>query len=331
MKDVAQLANVSRTTVSYVLNQTADADSIPEETKARIYAAVEQLGYRPNAMAQGLRSSKSNVLGFIADEIATTPFSGDIIKGAQDAAWEHNKVLYIVNTDRQPRLEEAAINTMLERQVEGILYAAMFHREVTLPPTAYEVPTVLIDCFNSDRSLPSVVPDEVEGGRVATELLLKKGHRRIAMINGKADLPGTTGRTAGYREALASFQVPLDEGLIRYGDWWQENGYSSTLELLNLPDRPTAIFCANDRIAMGAYEAVKECGLSIPRDVAIVGFDNQELIAAHLRPGLTTVALPYYEMGRWGVEYLIKHPGDDHQSPPLQAKLECPLIERGSV
>ena len=113
MKDVAQLANVSRTTVSYVLKQTADADSIPEETKARIYAAVEQLGYRPNAMAQGLRSSKSNVLGFIADEIATTPFSGDIIKGAQDAAWEHNKVLYIVNTDRQPRLEEAAINTML--------------------------------------------------------------------------------------------------------------------------------------------------------------------------------------------------------------------------
>lgn len=331
MKDVAQLAGVSRTTVSYVLNSAAEAANIPEETKARVHAAVEQLSYRPNAIAQGLRSNKSNILGFIADEIATTPFSGNIIKGAQDAAWKHGKVLYIVNTDRQPTLEEAAVDTMLERQVEGILFAAMFHREITSPANLHEVPTVLVNCYSQDHSLPSIVPDEVEGGCIATEFLLNKGHRRIAMISGKPHLPATTGRIEGFRQAHAAKNLPIDESLMRFGGWWQENGYESTLELLSLPDRPTAIFCANDRIAMGAYGAVKKLGLSIPGDVAVMGFDNQEVIAAHLRPKLTTVALPYYEMGKWAVEYLIEHAGHEEPSDPHQVKLRCPLIVRESV
>lgn len=330
MKDVAQLAGVSRTTVSYVLNNTAEAASIPDETKTRIHAAVAELGYRPNAIAQGLRSKKSNILGFIADEIATTPFSGNIIKGAQDAAWAHGKVLYIVNTDRQPSLEEAAVDTMLERQVEGILFATMFHREITSPANLHEVRTVLVNCYSSDYSLPSIVPDEVEGGCIATEFLLSKEHRRVAMISGKPHLPATTGRIEGFRQALAAKNL-LDEGLMRFGGWWQENGYASTLDLMRLPDPPTAIFCANDRIAMGSYGALQELGLSIPGDVAVVGFDNQEVIAAHLRPKLTTVALPYYEMGKWAVEYFIEHASHEEPFDPLQVKLRCPLIVRESV
>ena len=331
MKDVAELAGVSRTTASYVINNAPGADSIPPETQARIRAAVEELGYRPNAIAQGLRSSKSHILGFIADEIATTPFSGKIIQGAQEAAWEHGKILLVVNTNRHPKLEEAAVDTMLERQVEGIMFAAMFHREVKPPANIHEAPSVLVDCYSLDCSLASVVPDEAGGGQTATEFLLQKGHRRIAMINGKPQLPATLGRTEGYRQALRAYNVPVDESLVRFGSWWQENGYERTLELMGLPDPPTAIFCATDRIAMGAYEAVKGLGLSIPTDVAIVGFDNQEIIAGHLRPGLTTVALPYYEMGRWAVEYLIDQASQEETSEPIQAKLDCPLIERGSV
>ena len=331
MKDVAELAGVSRTTASYVINKAPDADSIPPETQARVHAAVEELGYRPNALAVGLRTSKSNVLGFVTDEVATTPFSGNIIMGAQEVAWRNGKILLVVNTERHPDVEEAAVNEMLERQVDGVIFAAMFHREVTVPANIHEVPAVLVDCYCRDRSLPSVVPEEAGGGRTATEFLLQKGHRRIAMINGKAKFPATTGRTDGYRQALAAFNVPVDESLIRYGAWWQETGYENALDLMRLPDPPTAIFCATDRIAMGAYDAVKELGLSIPADVAIVGFDNQEIIAGHLRPSLTTVALPYYEMGKWAVEYLIEQEGQEKSAEPVQARLECPLIERESA
>jgi LacI family transcriptional regulator len=331
MKDVAQLAGVSRTTASYVINNAPDADSIPPETQARVRAAVEELGYRPNALAQGLRSSKSHVLGFIADEIATTPFSGKIIKGAQDAAWEHGKILLMVNTDHHLKIEEAAIDMMLERQVEGIIYAAMFHRLVDPPANIHEVATILVDCYCEDRNLPSVVPDEVAGGHTATEFLLKKGHRRIGIINGKPQFPATVGRLEGYKQALASFDLPFDERLICFGDWWQENGYEHTLKLMRLSEPPTALFCTTDRIAMGAYDALKELGLSIPGDVAVIGFDNQDIIAAHSRPTLTTVALPYYEMGQWAVEYLIKHEDQVGASQPVQKKLVCPLIERESV
>lgn len=330
MQDVADHAGISRATVSYVLNDTPDAERIPEETKARIHAAVEELGYRPNAMAKGLRSRTSNILGFIADEIATTPFSGDIIKGAQDAAWNHGKVLNIVNTDRQATLERAAVDTMLERQAEGILFATMFHREIEPPDNLHELPAILVDCYSRERDLPSVVPDEAGGGRTATEHLLEQGHRRIAMINGKRDLPATVGRTEGYRRALAAHDLPVEESLVVFTGWWQEDGYEAALELLRRPEPPTAIFCANDRIAMGAYDAIKELGLSIPGDVAIVGFDNQEVIAAHLRPKLTTMALPYYEMGQWAVEYLLEHADAKKPTAPPQVALSCPLIVRES-
>jgi LacI family transcriptional regulator len=331
MKDVARLAGVSQTTVSYVLNGTGNVDNIPSNTKSRIFAAVEELGYRPNVLAQGLRSNRSHTLGFITDEIATTPFSGNIIKGAQDAAWEHGKVLLVVNTNRQSSLEEAAVDTLLQRQVDAILFATEAHREVVPPANLKDVSTVLIDCFAQDRSLPSVVPDEVAGALTATELLLKKGHRRIALIDGEPGLPPTVGRAEGYIQALAAHGIAVDESLIRFGDWWQEDGYRSARELLRLPDRPTAIFCAADRLAMGAYDAVKELGMHIPDDVAIVGFDNQEVIAAHLRPRLTTMAIPYYEMGKWAVEYLIKHEDEEDTVEPEHAMLHCPLIERESA
>lgn len=330
MKDVARLAGVSRTTVSYVLNNAPGAENIPADTQARILAAVEALGYRPNALAQSLRSNRSHALGLIADEIATTPFSGRIIQGAQETAWKHGKILFVINTNRNPKVEEAAVESMLEQQVEGILYAAMFHREVEPPANVGEVSTVLVDCYSPERDLPSVVPDEVSGGYSATEHLLKKGHRRIAMINGKPGLPATVGRTEGYRRALAAYGIVPDESLICYGGWWQETGYENTHALMQRAEPPTAIFCATDRIAMGAYDALKELGLRIPTDVALVGFDNQEIIAAHLRPGLTTMALPYYEMGKWAVEYLLTRENQQTEQP-VQATLPCPLVERESA
>ena len=331
MKDVAQLAGVSRTTASYVINDAPDASKVLPETKARVWAAVEELGYRPNAMAQRLRSNRSNVLGFITDDIATTPFAVDIVKGAQDAALAHNKLLLVMDTERNPTVEKMVFEMMTEWQVEGIAFATSHHRVINPVVDFHSIPSVLVDCRTEDRSLASIVPDEIQGGRVATETLLKKGHQRIGFINGSIDFPASVGRLAGYKQALAGQGVPFDESLVRYGDWWQESGHHHTRELMQLADPPTAIFCGNDWMAMGAYDALKELGLSIPNDVAVIGFDNREVIAAHMRPPLTTIALPYYEMGRWAVEYLIEQAAEEQAVEPVQTTLECPLVERSSV
>jgi LacI family transcriptional regulator len=331
MYDVARVAGVSQTTVSFVVNNVPNTN-IPQETRDRVWAVVEELGWRPNAMARGLSLQRSHTIGLISDEVAITPHAGQIIQGAQDAAWASNKLLVVLNTSRQADVEAAAIEMLLERQVEGIIYATMYHRQVTLPPALKQLPTVLLNCYVEDRSLSSIVPDEVQGGRLATETLLQKGHRRIGFINNVDPIPATFGRMQGYKQALAAYDVPFFPGLVCGGSGKSpaEEGYRCAVELMRLPERPTALFCFNDQMAMGAYDAIKQLGLTIPGDVAIVGFDNLELIAAHLRPPLTTIELPHYAMGQWAVQYLLNHIDGSHLEP-IQQTISCPLIERASA
>ena len=331
MKDVAELAGVSRTTVSFVLNDKPHAN-IPQQTQDRIRAAVKTLGYRPNALARGLRAQRTHTIGFVSDEIGTTPYAGQILQGAQDLAWEHKTLLLSVNTSGQAGLKEAGVNALLERQVDGIIYATMYHREANPPKQIREVPTVLLDCFVKDRSLPSVVPDEINGGYMATKFLLEKGHRQIAFVNDNSTVPAVFGRLAGFKQALSEYGLPFDERLLERESSSPSGGYEATKRLMSLPQPPTAIFCYNDRIAMGAYDALRKLNKKIPDDVAIIGFDNQQLIAADLHPGLTTMALPHYEMGQWAVEHLLKLiEKPSHEVAPVQHLLKCPLIVRESV
>lgn len=329
MADVARLAGVSRPTVSFVLNNTGISASIPAETKERILEAARQLSYRPNLAAKSLKTNQTHTIGFITDEIATTPHAVNIIKGAQDKALENGKLLLIINTGLSATVKETAIEMMLERQVEGMVYASMYHHEVELPSNIYELPTVLIDCFDAKRTLPSVVPDEVQGGRTATETLLKKGHRRVGFINNLDPVPATFGRLEGYKQALAAYNVPFDENLVVTHYSESKGGYDGARELMAIKNPPTAIFCYSDFMAMGAYDALRKLGLSIPGDVAIVGFDNHELIAGHLYPQLSTMELPHYKMGEWAIDFLLNH--EDGPIPLLQQTLPCPYIERDSV
>jgi LacI family transcriptional regulator len=328
--DVAREAGVSPKTVSRVVTGNG---YVSEDTLKRVQTAIERLDYRPSYSARHMRTQRSNTIGVITDYIASTPFGGAIIKGAQDVAWSQNKVLLTVNTGGVPDIEKAAVEVMLERQVEAIIYAAMWHRMVELPSNIRNVPVVLLDCFCEDRSLPSVVPNEFQGGYDATEVLLKKGHRRIAFINIdlSVSIPAPTARLAGYKHALATYNVPFDETLLRAGNAQADSGYQYTLELMQLDNPPTAIFCGNDRMAMGSYMALKELGMQIPRDVAIIGFDNQSIIAKYLRPPLSTMALPHYAMGKWAVEYLLNPAPEGSEDAAIQHLLECPYIERESV
>ncbi len=328
MGDVARRAGVSRTTVSFVLNDRADA-GIPDDTRRRVLHAAAELGYRPNAGARALAARRSDWYGIVT-EIVTAPFAVDVIKGAQDRALERGKFLLIASSESEGAAEAAGIEKLLEQRVEGLIYAATWHRPVHVPDVVREVPTVLVNCFDAEGSLPAVVPDEVGGGRAATRHLLDAGHTRIALITLDPDIPATVGRRQGYEDALRSAGIPVEESLVVAGDATADGGYAAACELLDRDDRPSAVFCGNDRMAMGAYDAIKERGLRIPDDVAVVGFDNQELIAAYLRPRLTTVALPFQEMGARGVEMLAALA----EGQPIDTNvvtIDCPLLERSSV
>lgn len=331
IKDVAKAAGVSFKTVSRVIN---DQPHVRDSVRQRVWQAIEELDYRPNFTARQLRTQKSNALALITDEIAITPYAVDIIKGASKAAWQRHKLLLVVNTERNPEMKDEAINLMLERQIEGIIYATMYHRQAILPEAVHKVPTVLLDCFDQNRSLPSVVPNEVNGGYTATRALLDKGHRRIGFVQYDAPIPASSGRLQGYRQALAEFDIPFDPDLVDNEDSPDpENGYRSAMRLMALPDLPTALFCFNDRMAAGVYSALYELNYLIPDDVAVIGFDNQIGITTALRPGLTTLQLPHYEMGRWAVDHLLGLINDPDRlnEPPVQHTLDCPLVVRASV
>ena len=330
MIDVARHAGVSQTTVSFVLNSD-DTPNIPDETRQRVLDAVAELGYRPNALAKGLRMNKSGIFGFVTDEIAITPFAGKTFEGAQDVAWENRKILILVNTKSKPDVENTAVDLLLGSQVEGIIYATMFHRPVQLPAVLREIPLVLLDCFVEDRQIPSVVPDEFDGGCVATNHLLEKGYTRIGFINNIDTIPATIGRFEGYKSALEAAGIPFEPELVYSDVSLQAGGYRGALYLLQQKNRPTALFCFNDRMAMGAYDAIRKLNLRIPEDVAVMGFDNQDVIAEHLHPPLSTMELPHYQMGIWAAQHLIEIVSDGEHQNPVQYKIKCRLIERESV
>lgn len=333
IKDVARVAGVSAATVSQVLNDVPGS-RISVETRQRIHRAAADLGYVPNRLARGMRTGRSGMLGLISDTIATTPFAGSIVVGAQDAALKHGCTLVLVSTDGDPTVEEKAAQALLQHRVDGFLYATMFHRRVDLPPALESVPTVLLDAASDRAELPSVVPDEVGGAEAAVDELLAHGHRRIGFITNEDDVPATHGRLEGYRNSLARAGIELDPDLVLDDESVTAGGYRTARRMLDRPDRPTALFCYNDRMAMGAYRAAAELGLRIPEDLSVVGFDNQLLLAEGLHPGLTTVALPHYEMGEWAVNALValldgRPVVDGEQSFPVT--LPCPLVRRASV
>lgn len=330
IRDVAAEAGVSVTTVSHVLNQV-DGTRVSPQTRERVEAAARRLGYAANGLARGLRLQRSQTLALLSDRIATTPHAGRIILGAQEAAAARGWVLMLLTTGDDAEVERREIRALMQHRVDAVLYATMYHREVRVPAELRALPVVLLDATSADRTLPSVVPDEVGAGHAAVRELLDHGHRRITFLNNADDIPATHGRLRGYREALAAAGIAEQPVAIEESD--TPGGYRAARRVLGDPARPTALICFNDRMAMGAYRAAAEHGLRIPEDVSIVSFDNQELIAEGLHPGLTTVALPHYEMGAWAVETIVGHleAAPDAPPPAVHKTMPCPLIRRASV
>lgn len=332
IRDVAAEAGVSITTVSHVLNDVP-GKRINPHTRERVRETAARLGYSPNVLARSLRTNRSGSIGLIGDEIATTPFAGRVILGAQTAVQAHDAVLLITSTGYEREVEEREIAELVHRRVDGVLYAAMYHRKVEIPESLLVVPVVALNAFTDDPRVPWVVPDEVLGGWDATDVLVSAGHRRLAFISNEDDIPAQQGREQGFWDRVRAAGIPAADTRLVRGVATAVGGHALGVDVLAGPDRPTGVFCFNDRMAMGVYRAARELDLRIPEDVSVVGFDDMEYVADGLFPGLTTVALPHFEMGEWATDELFRRIDAPEVASVAvaTARLRGPVVHRDSV
>jgi LacI family transcriptional regulator len=329
LADVAKAAGVSTATASMALNDTGGS-RIGRETRDRVRAAAAELGYRPNTVARGLRTRRSQMIGFVGDDVATTPFAGQMIRGAHDAAREAGYLLLMVDTSGDPAETGEAIAALQERQIDGILLATMYHQVVGVPAEIGSTPHVLLDARAADGSASSVVPDERGGTLGVLSELAAAGHRRIGHVTTSEPVEARRIRHAAWAGHVASYGLDPEALLAEGATSTSPGGYAAAMRLLDRDDRPTAVFCFNDRMAMGVYRAAADLGLSIPDDLSVVSYDDQELIAPELVPGLTSAALPHYDMGQWAVRELLRRLGEP-DAGPVQHLMPCPVSRRESV
>jgi DNA-binding LacI/PurR family transcriptional regulator len=325
MKEVAKLAGVSVATVSRVLN---NKPSVSSELRSKVLEAVGELNYQRNRVARSLRVKTSQIIGLIISDIQN-PFFTSIVRGVEDLAYEHSYTLLLCNSDEDPDKERLYIDTMLAERVAGVIISPVAevdnYSSVLLEAG---VPIVAMDRRMRDLDVDTVLVNNVEGAYQAVSHLIELGHRRIGFIGGP--LQTTTGRERheGYKKALTEHGISLEQSLLKIGDFKQDSGYQIVCELLEMDDSPVAVFTANNLMTLGALNAIHEKGLSIPQDMAIVGFDDMPW-APSLDPPLTAVAQPTYELGQTAADLLLRRVADPKR-PVEQICLETTLVIRES-
>ena len=299
IRDVAAHAGVSVATVSKVINQRY---GVAADTTARVQAVIDELGYEASLVAQSLRNHRTNVIGILVADLE--PFSTELLKGAANAIRGSGFELVVYSAGGRP-------GDMVgwERRYLSRLSGTLVDGAVLVTPTVVDVrygaPVVAVDPHTGSSGFPTVDADNLGGARLATEHLLKLGHRRIALLAGRADLESAKQREQVYREALAAAGVPFDEALVRVGGYDAELSTRAAHELLTGPERPTAVFAANDVSAIALLQVARSLGLRVPQDLSVVGFDNIPE-SALCTPPLTTVNQPIRTMGERAVELLIR-------------------------
>jgi len=310
LADVAAASGIAVSTASLVLSGRGTDVRISLTVQERVKAVALELGYRPNAMSVGLRKGVTSTLGFVSDSVASSRLAGDMIKGAIEAARDRGFMVFVGETSGNVTLEQRLLDAMFDRQVDGLILASMFTQQRELPLTLERIPAVLLNIEPAGPTrLPVVLPAEYEAGRNAAQALVEAGHRNIHLVGSgptPQDVPprslAGTQRLAGILAVLGENGLSPASGTIAH-QWLPRDGWAIVSELLE-HGVPEALICFNDRLAMGAYQALQEHGLRIPQDVSVVSFDDAS-IASWLRPGLTTFALPHRTMGKRASELLI--------------------------
>jgi LacI family transcriptional regulator len=330
-QDVARLAGVSRTTVSYVLNDNASI-AIPPETRQRILDAAVQLGYAPNRAAQTLRTQKTLTIAGIIEDI-TNPFHPAFERGIQDIAEQHDYDLIMYNTDGDADKERKALQSVLEGRADGVV-GSFYHMILDdfLPLLTRGIPIARLNGRDADVAtefpLDTLFLDNTAAAQMAVEYLIQRGHTRIAMLAGMS--PPRQNRLRGYRQALAKHHLPYDESLVEAENFSVEEGKRAMAVLLSRTPRPTAVFAASDLLAMGAMITIRQAGLFIPQDMAVVGFDD--IFAAELvTPPLTTVAQFQGQLGQRAAQMLFERLSGEYSGEARHEVMPFELIIREST
>jgi LacI family transcriptional regulator len=326
ISDVAKRAGVSAMTVSRVINSSG---YIAQETQERVEKAIAELGFVPNALARSLRFKQTKTIALVLTDI-TNPFFTTLARGVEDAASENGFTVMFTNTDESSDEEAENLNTLLQKQVDGVLLvpAGSSNESVTYLQER-SIPVVVLDRRVPDVKVDTVCSDSIPGAYQATRHLIDMWHRRIAIISGPLHISTSADRAEGYRLAMQEAGLPIDPQWVQHGHFTQNSGYEMAKALLPLRPRPTAILAANNFIAIGAYGALREAELRIPEDISLVTFDDLPA-KLMLEPFLTTVDQSAYEMGYQATQLLLTHLSGETPAEPRVIVLPTRLIIRSS-
>lgn len=325
-QDVADLAGVSRSSVSLVLNGRA-AGNLSEAKQRAVLAAAEQLDYTPNAVALSLRNRRTRTLGVLTWPGAVG-YAQTMLHRALRQAGQHSYLLLLVDTGADAEVERRKLATLRDRQVDGFLVVAPALAHYRPPEVLTSTPTVLLNCVDPDGAVSSVAPDEVQAGRRAAEVLLRSGHRRLGLLVGDPDSLQTRLRVAGVQQAVAAAGGVPPEPLVAGQNI--DDGTRAARTVLGSPHRPTALVCTHERLAVGAVLVAAEAGLRVPEELSLVSLEDGERLTSTLDPPLTTVHRPDGAMAEQAVDLLLGRLAGS-SAEVRQLLFGCPLRERGSV
>lgn len=323
IRDVAKMAGVSTSTVSHVINETR---FVSEDTRERVNEAMRALNYTPNNIAQSLRRQKTNTIGVLLPTTAN-PYFGGILAAIESASFEHSHNLIIGNATDDPERENAYIDVLISRQIAGMLLISTGDIIRSIARLQEQnVPVVVVDRPGERYRVDEVLTDNRQGGLLATQHLLDYGHRTIACITGPDHLINSQERHQGYLDAMFGAGIVVDDSLIAAGNFDHESGYEAARRILNERPDVTAIFACNDLMAIGAIRAVHDCGMRVPQDVSVIGFDNISM-SSYTTPKLSTVSQPIEDVGHAAVECLLARI-EAPDRPTQREVLPVALVER---
>jgi LacI family transcriptional regulator/LacI family repressor for deo operon, udp, cdd, tsx, nupC, and nupG len=327
LQDVARIAEVSISTVSRVINEP---ELVNKETRRRVQKAIDELGYLPNRVARRLRGEGggAKLIGLVLPDIQN-PFFADLARGVEDVAQQHGYLVFLGNSDEDAAKEKRYLDVMRAESVDGIIVPPSSETdEAVADLVRRQLPVVCVDRRLLRGKVDTVLVDNVRGAAEAMEHLIGLGHHRIGFIEGLPQLSTSRERLQGYRQALEDHGISFDPSLVRQGDSRQESGRELTRELLELPDRPTALLVGNNLMTLGSLVMIHQKGLRIPEDVAILGYDDMPWALA-LNPPLTAVRQPGDEVGRRAMELLLQRIRDPQRSVSL-VMMQPELVVRKS-
>jgi LacI family repressor for deo operon, udp, cdd, tsx, nupC, and nupG len=325
IKDVARLAGVSTATVSRTL---AEPDKVSESTRRKVQVAIERSGYVRNELARSFRMQSTQTILVLVPDIGN-PFYSLIIQGLEEVAQKHGYRLLLGDTQNHPEREIEYLQSVMQRQVDGVISLGHTLPQVLAFKDGKAVPLVMACEYLHDATVSSISIDNVAAAALATSHLIDLGHSRIAFINGPAQTPLSKDRLRGYREALKAAGLAYDKTLVVRGDFSLLSGERAALALLDADIQFSAIFAANDAMGIGAIKVLRARKLKVPADISVVGFDDIEF-AQYVEPPLTTIHQPRREIGRATMIRMLARLGNG-AAPPVQVVLEHELVVRGST